>query len=231
MAKYRNLLYAVAFIFVMAGQSVVVVPTHAQDQSQPAKPVTLEQLLSAPFAANLIAAKKANRVAWTLDDSGKRNIWVAEAPKFEARRLTSYLQDDGQELSQLSFSEDGNTIVDTRGGEKNSAGQSPNPTSNPAGATQAVWSIAFSGGEPRKIDDGHSPKISSQGMVAYIRDGDIDLGSLSGARNSSFADRITRRNGRATGRVSLSFRRAAITVSSRFITRLRNRSAISRRAS
>src|ERR1700722_15785372 len=180
MAKYRNLLYAVAFIFVMAGQSVVVVPTHAQDQSRPAKPVTLEQLLSAPFAANLIAAKKANRVAWTLDDSGKRNIWVAEAPKFEARRLTSYLQDDGQELSQVNFSEDGNTIVYTRGGEKNSAGQSPNPTSNPAGATQAVWSIAFSGGEPRKIDDGHSPKISSQGMIAYVHDGQIYLASLNG---------------------------------------------------
>ncbi len=147
---------------------------------RPAKPVTLEQLLSAPFAADLVAAKKANRVAWTLDDNGKRNIWVAEAPKFEARRLTSYLQDDGQELSQVSFSEDGNTIVYTRGGEKNSAGQSPNPTSNPAGATQAVWAIAFSGGEPRKIDDGHSAKISSQGMVAYIRDGEIYLASLNG---------------------------------------------------
>ncbi|MBV9885788.1 MAG: S9 family peptidase [Acidobacteria bacterium] len=151
-----------------------------QAQSQPAKSFTLEQVLSAPFAADLVAAKKANRVAWTLDDNGKRNIWVAEAPKFEARRLTSYLQDDGQELGQVSFSEDGNTIVYTRGGEKNSAGQSPNPTSNPAGATQAVWSIAFSGGEPRKIDEGHSAKISPQGMVAYIRDEEIYLAALTG---------------------------------------------------
>ncbi len=151
-----------------------------QAQSRPAKSFTLEQVLAAPFAADLVAAKKANRVAWTLDDNGKRNIWVAEAPKFEARRLTSYLQDDGQELGQVSFSEDGNTIVYTRGGEKNSAGQSPNPTSNPAGATQAVWSIAFSGGEPRRIDEGHSAKISPQGMVAYIRDGEIYLAALAG---------------------------------------------------
>jgi dipeptidyl aminopeptidase/acylaminoacyl peptidase len=156
-----------------------------QAQSQPAKPFTLRQVLSAPFAADLVGAKNANRVAWTLDDNGKRNIWVTEAPKFESRRLTSYLQDDGQELGQVNFSDDGNTIVYTRGGEKNSAGQSPNPTSNPAGATQAVWSVAFSGGEPRKIDDGHSPKISSQGLVAYIRDGEIYIAPLSGTGKPS----------------------------------------------
>jgi dipeptidyl aminopeptidase/acylaminoacyl peptidase len=180
MAKYRNFLSVPAFIAFIATQAIFGPSVYAQDQSQPAKPVTLEQLLSAPFAADLVAAKKANRIAWTLDDNGKRNIWVAEAPKFEARRLTSYLQDDGQELSQVSFSEDGETVVYTRGGEKNSAGQSPNPTSNPAGATQAVWAIEFSGGEPRKIDDGHSPKISSQGAIAYIRDGEIYLASVSG---------------------------------------------------
>jgi hypothetical protein len=185
MTKRRSSLFAFASFIVVAAQSIVSAPTRAQEQSQPAKPVTLEQLLSAPFAADLVAAKKANRIAWTLDENGKRNIWVAEAPTFEVRRLTSYLQDDGQELSQVSFSEDGNTVAYTRGGEKNSAGQSPNPTSNPAGATQAVWAIAFSGGEPRKIDDGHSPKISSQGLVAYIRDGEIYLASLSGTGKPS----------------------------------------------
>jgi dipeptidyl aminopeptidase/acylaminoacyl peptidase len=181
MASHRNFFFAFALV---AAQSAVAVGAAAQAGAQlqvrPAKAFTLEQVLSAPFAENLVAAKKVNRVAWTLDENGKRNIWVGEAPDFTARRLTTYLTDDGQELSQLSFSEDGNTIVYTRGGEKNSAGQSPNPTSNPAGATQAVWSIGFSGGEPRKIDDGHSAKISSQGLVAYIRDGEIYLASLSG---------------------------------------------------
>jgi dipeptidyl aminopeptidase/acylaminoacyl peptidase len=178
MANHTKCIFACAVFLIV--QSMVTDAANRQAQPQPAKSFTLEQVLSAPFAADLVAAKKANRVAWTLDDQGKRNVWVAEAPNFEARRLTSYLQDDGQELSQVTFSEDGNTIVYTRGGEKNSAGQSPNPTSNPAGATQAVWSIAFSGGEPRKIDDGHSPKVSSQGIVAFIRDGEIYLASLSG---------------------------------------------------
>jgi dipeptidyl aminopeptidase/acylaminoacyl peptidase len=185
MGKHRDFLCPVAFVAFLAAVTVFAASVDAQEQSRPAKPVTLEQLLSAPFASDLVAAKKANRVAWTLDDNGKRNIWVAEAPDFKARRLTSYLQDDGQELSQVSFSEDGNTIVYTRGGGKNSAGQSPNPTSNPAGATQAVWAIAYSGGEPRKIDDGHSPKISSQGMVAYVREGEIYIAALSGAGKPS----------------------------------------------
>jgi dipeptidyl aminopeptidase/acylaminoacyl peptidase len=185
MAKHRDFLSVVAFVAFMAALTILAASVDAQDQSRPAKPVTLEQLLSAPFAADLVAAKKANRVAWTLDDNGKRNIWVAEAPDFKARRMTAYLQDDGQELSQVSFSEDGNTIVYTRGGGRNSAGQSPNPTSNPAGATQAVWAIAFSGGEPRKIDDGHSPTISWQGMVAYVREGEIYIAALSGTGKPS----------------------------------------------
>ncbi len=72
---------------------------------------TLEQVLSAPFPSDLIAAKSVPRIAWVLDEQGKRNIYVAEAPDFKARRLTSYSEEDGQELSALQFSADGNTIV------------------------------------------------------------------------------------------------------------------------
>jgi dipeptidyl aminopeptidase/acylaminoacyl peptidase len=135
--------------------------------------VTLESLLSAPFPENLTAAKTANRIAWTFNQEGKRNIWVAEGPAFTARRLTSYLQDDGEPLSELNFSEDGNTIVYVRGEGKNASGQFPNPTTNPAGTEQTVWSVAWSGGEPKKVDAGDSPKISAKGVIAYVRDGQI----------------------------------------------------------
>jgi dipeptidyl aminopeptidase/acylaminoacyl peptidase len=145
------------------------------------KSVTLEELMSAPFPDNLTAAKTGDRVAWTFDQEGKRNIWVAEGPSFAARRLTSYLEDDGQPLSDLSFSDDGNTIVYVRGEGKNAAGQFPNPTSNPAGTEQTVWSVAWSGGEPKRIDAGASPQISSKGAVAYVRDGQIWIASLDGA--------------------------------------------------
>ncbi len=157
--------------------AVVFLPQLAVAQ----KPFTLEQILSAPFVGHLTAAKKVNHIAWTLDEEGKRNIWVAEGPDFRSRRLTSYLTDDGQEISGLGFSDDGNSLVYVRGGEKNTAGQYPNPTSNPAGAAQTVWVMAFAGGEPRKVDAGDSPKISARGTLAYVRDGQIWLTPLDGS--------------------------------------------------
>src|SRR6202047_3463087 len=131
---------------------------------------TLEQVMSAPFPADLTASKTGGRLAWTLDQQGRRNIWVAEAPEFHVRQLTKYDIDEGQPLSHLHFSSDGNTLVFVRGEGKNPAGQSPNPTSNTAGFEQSVWSIAWSGGEPKKLDAGDSPAISASGVVAYIKD-------------------------------------------------------------
>src|SRR5882762_5609186 len=147
---------------------------HAQAQQS----FTLEQVMSAPFPSDLAASKTGSRIAWALNEQGKRNVWVAEGPDFRARRLTSYLEDDGQEISSVSFSADGNTLVYVRGGGKNPAGQFPNPTSNPAGIEQAVWSIAWSGGEPKKLDAGHSPAVSATGTVAYARDGQLWLAPL-----------------------------------------------------
>jgi dipeptidyl aminopeptidase/acylaminoacyl peptidase len=145
------------------------------------KPFTLEQILGAPFPSGLTAAKKNNRVAWTLDQEGRRNIWVAEGPGFAARQLTKYTQDDGQELSGLTFSADGNTIAYVRGEGKNQAGQVPNPTSNPGGTEQSVWTVGWTGGDPRRVDAGRSPDISSRGMLAYVKDGQIYLTPLDSA--------------------------------------------------
>jgi len=145
------------------------------------KSVALEELMSAPFPENLIAAKTANRLAWTLNQEGKRNIWVAEGPTFTARRLTAYLEDDGQPISEVDFSADGNAIVYVRGEGKNASGQFPNPTSNPAGTEQTVWSIAWGGGEPKRVDAGDSPRISAKGVIAYVRDGQIWIAPLDGA--------------------------------------------------
>lgn len=139
------------------------------------KPFTLEQILSAPFPSDLTAAKNSNRVAWVFDQQGKRNIWVAEAPGFAARQLTKYNEDDGQELSELRFSSDANALVYVRGGSKNAAKEVPNPTSNPAGAEQAVWTVAWLGGDPKRIDVGHSPDISSRGVIAYVKDSQVWL--------------------------------------------------------
>ncbi|MBZ5540130.1 MAG: prolyl oligopeptidase family serine peptidase [Acidobacteriia bacterium] len=160
--------------------SVVVLVMGGAPRAGAQKGFTLEQVLRAPFPENLTAARAGSRVAWTFAQEGRRNIWVAEGPEFAARQLTKYGEDDGQEIAELEFSADGGTIVYVRGGEKNAAGQAPNPTSNPAGAEQAVWAVRWSGGEARRIDAGNSPRISARGVVAYGKDGQIWLAALAG---------------------------------------------------
>ncbi len=142
---------------------------------------TLEQAMSAPFPSDLVAAPSGNRIAWAIDAQGRRNIWVAEGPDFAARQLTHYDEDDGQEISELRFSADANTVIYVRGGDKNAAGQIPNPTSNPAGAEQVIWAVGFAGGEPRKIDSGSSPQVSSRGWLAYGKEGQIWIAPLDGS--------------------------------------------------
>src|SRR5215470_9692652 len=165
--------FLVLLTVIAISESALMVPSSRAQQA-----FTLEQVLSAPFPSGLTAAKEVPRIAWILDEQGKRNIFVAEAPDFKTRRLTNYLEEDGQELSGLQFSADGNTIVYTRGEGKNHAGQSPNPTSNPGGVEQSVYRIAWSGGEPQKIDAGHSPQVSSKGLCVYAKDGQLWLVKL-----------------------------------------------------
>ena len=144
------------------------------------KPFTLEQVMRAPFPESLTAARTGSRVAWIFDQEGRRNVWVAEGPEFTARQLTQYAEDDGQDLGGLAFSADGNTILYVRGGGKNQAGQSPNPTSNPAGVEQGVWAVRWSGGEAKRVDAGNGPKVSARGAAAYVKDGQIWLAALAG---------------------------------------------------
>jgi dipeptidyl aminopeptidase/acylaminoacyl peptidase len=139
---------------------------------------TLEQILSAPFPSDLVAAKTGNRLAWSANQAGRRNVWVAEGPGYVGRQLTKYAVDDGEELSELRFTADGNAVVYVRGEGKNSAGEYANPTSNPGGEEQTVWIVPVGGGAPVKIDAGHAPRVSAQGKIAYARGGQIYVATL-----------------------------------------------------
>src|ERR1700750_1445717 len=88
----------------------------AQAPAPPAS-FTLERVLDYPFPDNLIAAAKGATVAWTFNERGSRNIYVADGPDFQARKVTPYSGDEGQELTSLTFAPDGKTIVYVRGGD------------------------------------------------------------------------------------------------------------------
>jgi dipeptidyl aminopeptidase/acylaminoacyl peptidase len=133
---------------------------------------TLEQITSSPFPSELTAWSKGSRIAWVFDKNGRRNIWIAEGPQFKARQLTKYSEDDGQELTDLGFSSDGNWIVFVRGGDKNGRGEVPNPTSDTAGEKQQVMAVNWSSGDVGTISEGSSPVPSTSGSTVVFSKGD-----------------------------------------------------------
>jgi len=133
------------------------------------EPYTLEQVMSAPFPTELLAAPTGGKVAWVFDARGVRNIWVAEPPDYQARAVTSYTEDDGREIAELTWTQDGRAILYTRGGDFETLHEAPNPRSNPQGAEQDVWVVSLEGGPPRKLGEGHSPAVPPQGdVVAFV---------------------------------------------------------------
>ena len=124
---------------------------------------TLEQVMSAPFPTDLVAAPAGGKVAWVFDARGVRNIWVAEPPSYQARALTSYAADDGQEIAELCWTPDARSIFYTRGGDFEKLREAPNPRSSPQGVEQDVWVISLAGGLPHKLGEGHSPAVSPKG--------------------------------------------------------------------
>ncbi|HKD10077.1 MAG TPA: prolyl oligopeptidase family serine peptidase [Bryobacteraceae bacterium] len=165
-----------------------------------AKPFTLEQALSAPFPSEMTAAPGGGAVAWLLNERGARNVWYAAAPDFKGVRLTSWADDDGQDIGQLHFTADGKSLIFVRGGDLEFLGRAdPNPASNPAGVEQDIWIVSPTE-KARRIAQGHSPAIDPKGgRIAFLRAGQIWTASLDGtaqpaqlvhARSGASADEL-----------------------------------------
>src|SRR4051794_6683361 len=89
---------------------------------------SLAHLMASPFPTSLVTAPAGGKVAWVANERGRRNIWVAEPPDYKGRPLTSYADDDGQEISDVSWTADAKTILFVRGNEPHH-GASLNPRS------------------------------------------------------------------------------------------------------
>ena len=152
------------------GLAVFAAIVSPADAAAPAKaPFTLEEVLSAPFPADLTAAPSGGAFAWVFNERGVRNVWVAEPPGYRGRRLTAYTEDDGQEVSGLEFTPDAKVILFVRGAGANRRGENPNPLSRAGGAEQALFLVPLAGGAPRRLATGHSAAVSPEGdRVAFV---------------------------------------------------------------
>jgi dipeptidyl aminopeptidase/acylaminoacyl peptidase len=165
---------------------------------QPALAVTLDQLLAYPYVSGLVASGNGDRFAWVENLGGVRNIWFALAADTAPRRLTHYTSDDGQELTQLTFSSDGSRLLYVRGGDHDEnwpaqGNLAPNPDNSPSEAKVAIWSIpvADSTNTPLQIAEGDRPALSSMGQLAYVKDGQVWTVPLpSGNKEAGKAQRL-----------------------------------------
>ncbi len=116
-----------------------------------------------------------------LNERGARNIWVAEPPRYQGHRLTAFHEDDGQDLAQLAWTPDANSIVYVRGGDfEGPDSKNPNPASVTTEVEQALWIVPVAGGTPRKLVEGHSPAVNPRGdSIAFLKKGEIYLVKLS----------------------------------------------------
>ena len=124
---------------------------------------TLDDVMQAPFAWDLVAAPAGTAVAWVFNVKGCSNIWVADPRGAKARQITSYTGDDGFDIGELAWSPDAKSIAFTRG--QSLEDETPaNVNNSPQGPMpREVWVVATAGGAPHKVGVGGSPSFSPDG--------------------------------------------------------------------
>ncbi len=131
--------------------------------------VSLEQMLDYAFPSGLVASERSDKIVWVQNKEGIRNIWYAEGPGFQGRRITSYSEDDGQGISSLLFTPDEEGVIYVRGGSPNRQGEFPNPTSDPDGAKSQIVKVDFEGGDPEVLTGGYAPVLTPDGEYVLFQ--------------------------------------------------------------
>jgi dipeptidyl aminopeptidase/acylaminoacyl peptidase len=174
----RTLIAVLAVLVLVAGveprADTRSAATRAPAKSTPHVP-TMEQFMSFAFPLELVAAKKADRIAWIANDKGLRNVFTAAAPGFRPVRVTSYMKDDGVDTTQLTISDDGTTVAFTRGHDTNRNDWVASPEADPKGVERAIWAAKTAApGVSWRLSEGSNGAISPDGrFVVYARNDQI----------------------------------------------------------
>jgi len=140
---------------------------------------TLEQVLSAPFASDIVAAPAGRAFAWVSDVRGRRNLWLAlaRAPNgaFAPHSLTHYSSDDGLEISDIAFLPRHEELLYVLGGDIEYPDKpAPDPAQLASGVEQQIYLVDFRGHAPIKLGDGHAPLASPDGeRVLFLHGGKV----------------------------------------------------------
>ena len=142
-------------------------------RAQTAGSFSVPSVLSYPYPLNLTSGADGRTIAYSLDERGVRNVFVATAPSYAPRMVTHYTADDGQEITNLKISHDGKYVVFVRGGDHDSnwpPNFPPDPARSPVAPQMEVWSIALDAtGKSSMLGSGDAPAISPDDKrVAFL---------------------------------------------------------------
>ena len=130
--------------------------------------------MQTPFASELSADPAGDRIAWVLFEQGKRNIYLAAAPDWKARKATSFNEDDGQEIDQIAWSRDGSALFFTRGGDFEMERDVPNPALSVTKPDQSIWILRMNGAAPQKLVEGSAAETcQGNSGIVYLKAGQI----------------------------------------------------------
>src|SRR6516164_8096352 len=172
-------------IFLMASAALAM-PLAAATPEVPA----YKKFMSPASPQELVAARKADRLAWVDYAEGKRNAYTAAAPQFTPVRLTNFLKDDGIMMSAIRISDDGTTVIFLRGGALNREGWAANPTADPNGPEHAIWAARTSGGGAWRVADALNPELAPDGSaILFVKAGQIYRAKITPVKPAGEVDR------------------------------------------
>jgi dipeptidyl-peptidase-4 len=151
-----------------------------------------QRFLSPASPLELVAARKVDRLAWTSFEEGTRNVYTASAPAFTPVRLTNFMTDNGIDVSGVRISDDGGTVIFSRGTAPNRDGWVANPTADPDGPERAVWAARTSGSGAawRVVRDASNPELAPDGSaLLFVKDGQIYRARVTPIRPATDVDR------------------------------------------
>jgi dipeptidyl aminopeptidase/acylaminoacyl peptidase len=148
--------------------------------------MSLKGAMAYPFTSGLVSSPDGKRIAWVREVAGVRNIWVASGSGAQPVQVTGFAADDGQELTQVVFATDGQSLFFVRGGDHDgswaAAGNlAPNPDASPDEPQVMLWRADTSGATPAKpLAECDAPAISAKGVIACEKSGQVWTASTDG---------------------------------------------------
>ncbi|WP_133553865.1 S9 family peptidase [Algoriphagus boseongensis] len=148
-----------------------------------AQSFTMEQIGKFSFPSELISSPVGEKIAWAMFEQGKRNVYFAGAPDFNPVRLTQFNEDDGQEITSLSFSPDGNWLVFVRGGDHGGYQYSGtvNPDNLPIPPKVEIWKINLSSKKTEVVTEGEDISLGFPDQLSFLKGGQVWSTTLSGS--------------------------------------------------